>query len=159
MKKQEIRKPESKFLLSPDPWGIMEGVRILFDEVWKKSFTNSEYHDAVKEHRFLVLYNQVLPEAWLVSKSTIWRHVKEIKDEIRDFLTTPNYVWVFKNPDMKKVPLSNPDVLKKIEEDGWENLPTYLEIEKTQQKWQQSAGYNQTTSEPLTEELILIKIS
>ncbi len=159
----------SKFITEDDIWGIRKAVRGIWESSKKPVATwyidESYKNDKNADFFYNVFYNQVVPEAWMETRATVARHIDEIRSLAESEFV--DKVWYSRNGQMSSMNLcvngsgdfQNRQFWQSIES-GEVILPTYIEIQEEQQRWQSHPQYNKERgfSEPIREELIQIRI-
>lgn len=149
----------NEFIIKDDPWKRRATARMIYDNAWNTfKFGSLIFRD--KDLIFDIIFNQFIPCIYLGSKSTIWRHTQEIKLVIEEYLRVPPKLYIFRKPDIKLIPIVMITQKRLNNWGGMGNLPTYLEIEKTKQKWQQQQNYREEEgfSTPIMEEVIQLRL-
>lgn len=155
-----------KFITNDDDWGIRKTVREIYAKYSNIAGTrNFEYGIDIAKNQivFDVFYNQFVPPAWRETRSTVLRHIDEIKAIFKRKDYNPHYIW-FTYKDMNgqhnmKCAILTDNLLQRIKS-GEVALPTYIEIEEEKMKWQAAPTYNpeQGFSQPIREEFVQLRI-
>jgi hypothetical protein len=153
--KQEINKD---FITKDDEWGIRKTLKDIFSP---KRLAHDWMGNVVKKEEaemcFNIFFNQFLPPAYRETKSTVIRHVEEIRDIIKNKYEA-NWVWLERNGGLSCDVITD-DILRKIQKNEI-RLPLYLEIEEEKKKWQAKPQYRKDEgfSDPIKEEYVQLNL-
>ncbi len=144
-------------ILTDDIWGVRRLVKELFDGHIYYLPYKEEYDRLDKEFFFNVFFNQKIPPVWLEGKSSVLRHLSEIKKLLESHQI--GEVWTEKPNRGYSCDKLSLELFKRIKQ-GEVRLLTYLEIEKEKVKWQEKPSYRQSEgySNPIEEEYIQLRI-
>jgi len=142
-----------KFITKDDDWGIRATLKELFKEKLKEK---DHGPTELSVSWFDIFFNQFLPPPYYETKSTVLRHIDEIKRLIGEYKL--GWVWI-ERKGQYQCAISTNDLDRQIK-DGMVTLPTYFEIEEEKKRWQNEIGYRKEEgfSNPIKEEMIQLKI-
>jgi|SRR5882724_975118 len=141
-----------KFITKDDDWGIRITLKEIFFGKQKECSKDAFFE-------FDLFFNQYMPPAYYETKSTILRHLDEIRELLERFhkeykIGLNKCMWIEKSGQYQCAIITD-DLLRQLKS-GLIRLPTYLEIEEEKKRWQNTLGYNkeQGFSDPIKEEMI-----
>lgn len=144
-----------EFITHDDDFGIRSTLKELFFKIFPKDKVPS-WLQGDRNFWFDVFFNQFIPPAYYETKGTIIRHI----DEIYHLMTQYRYgiLWIKRREQYSAVGL-NDSLWRQIKE-HMVDLPTYMEIEREKQKWQQTPGYRieEGFSSPIEEEYVQLNL-